>query len=174
MSFLFGSRRREEPPREVQPAPEPARPAPRTSMEEATQLERTLTDVVRRVNRSGGRMPEGGIPAVHEVEDQLRPLLRYLRSQPVIEAEMIPVRALVSDYLPTTVDRFIALPPDFAMRHKGRHGLTPAQDLLTQLRLLGEAARECAEAIYSGDAQELANQGRFLHTKFTRSDLDLG
>jgi hypothetical protein len=145
-----------------------------TSQEEATQLNRELVSIVRRVNRAGGQMPSGAVPAVHEVEDELRPLLDYLQVNEVTEAEMIPVRALVTDYLPTTVDRFIALPPEFAATHRGRHGLTPAQDLLTQLRILAEAAQECALAIYKGDAMELANQGRFLQTKFTRSDLDLG
>lgn len=144
-----------------------------TSQEEATQLGRELISIVRRVNRAGGQMPPGAIPAVHEVEDELRPLLEYLQVNEVTEAEMIPVRALVTDYLPTTMDRFIALPPEFAATHRGRHGLTPAQDLLTQLRILAEAAQECALAIYKGDAMELANQGRFLQAKFTRSDLDL-
>lgn len=118
-------------------------------------------------------MPEGGIPALHEVEDELRPLLSYLMRNRANEVEMIPVRALVTDYLPTTVERFLALPGDFALRHQGRHGLTPAQDFLAQLNILARAAKECAEAIYVGDAQELAAQGTFLHTKFTRSDLDL-
>lgn len=145
-----------------------------TSQQEATQLGRELIGIVRRVNRAGGQMPPAAVPAAHEVEDELRPLLEYLQANEVTEAEMIPVRALVTDYLPTTVDRFIALPPEFAATHRGRHGLTPAQDLLTQLRILAEAAQECALAIYKGDAMELANQGRFLQTKFTRSDLDLG
>ena len=44
--------------------------------------EQQLTELVRRVNRAGGTMPEGGVPAVREVEDVLRPLLRYLRVEP--------------------------------------------------------------------------------------------
>ncbi len=118
-------------------------------------------------------MPEGGVPAVREVEDVLRPLLRYLRANPATETEMIPVRSMVRDYLPTTVDTFLALPPDFAATHRNRLGRTPAEDLLEQLRLLGEGAQEYATAIYAGDAQQLTNQGQFLATKFTRSDLDL-
>jgi hypothetical protein len=61
-----------------------------------------LTQLVRQVNRAGGRMPEGGVPAVREVEDVLRPLLRYLRANPATEAEMLGVRGIITDYLPST------------------------------------------------------------------------
>lgn len=136
-------------------------------------LGRQLTDIVRRVNRGGGSMPEGGVPGVHAVVDALRPLLAYLESNPPTEAELIPIRALVTDYLPTTVDRFLALPRDFAATHRGAQGRTPAEELLEQLELLREATDEYATAIYAGDAQELSDQGRFLQAKFMRSDLTL-
>jgi hypothetical protein len=132
-----------------------------------------LTQLVRQVNRAGGRMPEGGVPAVREVEDVLRPLLRYLRANPATEAEMLGVRGIITDYLPTTVQTFLTLPPDFAAVHRNRLGRTPAEELIEQLTLLVEGAREYATAIYEGDAQNLTNQGRFLQTKFARSELDL-
>ncbi len=132
-----------------------------------------LTWLVRKVNRAGGRMPEGGVPAVHEVEDVLRPLLEYLQINPATEAEMIGVRALVTDYLPTTVDTFLALPPSFAATHRNRHGRSPEEEFLQQMELLADGAIETATAIYAGDAQLLTNQGRFLHNRFARSELDL-
>lgn len=168
-SSLFGEQQAPPPHPAPQHEPEP----PSAPADELGELERSLTELVRRVNRAGGRMPEGGVPAVREVEDVLRPLLQYLRTNPATEAEMIPVRASVTDYLPTTVDTFLALPPQFVATHRDRLGRTPVQELLDQLELLAEGARECATAIYAGDAQELSNQGRFLATKFSRSDLDL-
>ena len=177
---------REEPPRQPPPVPNqgqgqgqgtqtsvPAQATAPTPGSEPEALEAELTELVRRVNRAGRTMPEGGVPAVREVEDVLRPLLRYLRTNPPTESEMIPIRSMVRDYLPTTVDTFLALPPEFAATHRNRQGRSPAEELLEQLRLLGEGAREYATAIYAGDAQELTNQGQFLETKFSRSDLDL-
>ena len=175
-SGLFG---REEPAPSASGAPSPQQVPAQTAApaqparDPIEDLERQLSELVRRVNRAGGTMPEGGVPAVREVEDELRPLLRYLRSNPPTAEEMIPVRATVTDYLPSTVNAFLALPPDFALTHRNRMGRTPAEELLEQLRLLAEGAQEYATAIYAGDAQELTNQGRFLATKFTRSDLDL-
>lgn len=153
---------------------EPAGPEPAaTGSRSPSDLDAVLTELVRRVNRGGGSMPEGGVPGVHAVVDALRPLLRYLASNPPTEAEMIPIRAIVTDYLPTTVDTFLALPREFALTHRDRQGRTPAEELLEQLELLRDATDEYATAIYAGDAQELSNQGRFLQTKFMRSDLDL-
>lgn len=150
------------------PAPDPEEPLP-TPQEMAD----SLTWLVRKVNRAGGRMPEGGVPAVREVEDVLRPLLEYLQQQPATEAEMIGVRAMVTDYLPTTVDTFLALPAQFAQTHRNRSGRSPEEEFLQQLELLAEGAGETATAIYAGDAQLLTNQGRFLQNRFARSELDL-
>lgn len=175
MSFwqgLFGREETRPTPTDPQPpadAPHPPGRAP----DPVAELERRLDDIVRRVKRAGGTMPEGGVPAARDVEDVLRPLLRYLSANPPTAAELIPVQAMVTDYLPSTLDTFLALPPQFAATHRGRNGRTPAEDLLEQLRLLAEGATETATAIYAGDAQKLSDQGRFLATKFTRSDLDL-
>ncbi|MFV0461291.1 MAG: hypothetical protein ACK5MT_21260 [Actinomycetales bacterium] len=137
------------------------------------ELEETLTELIRRVNREGERMPEGGVPAVREVEDVLRPLLAYLQQSPATEAEMIGVRAVITDYLPTTVETYLRLPRDFVATHRNASGNSPAEELIEQLDLLAAGAREYATAIYAGDAQLLTNQGRFLHSKFARSELDL-
>lgn len=118
-------------------------------------------------------MPEGGVPQVREVEDVLRPLLHYLVAHPATEAEMLGVRAMINDYLPTTVRSFLKLPTSFAETHRNRAGRTPVDELLLQLELLAEGAQEYATAIYAGDAQRLTNQGRFLESKFARSELSL-
>lgn len=167
-SGLFG-RAGPDPPPDPAPAPAPAPSGPASPQRLAAELEA----IVGRVNRAGGRMPEGAVVAVRETEDLLRPLLGYLQVNPATEAEMIQVRAIVQDYLPTSVDTFLALPVGFAASHRNRQGRTPAEELLDQLVLLIDATAECATAVYAGDAQALTNQGRFLRDRFQRSELDL-
>ncbi len=171
---LFG---RDERPTQQQspPAPPPqvAAPSEPAQAETPAELLDKLTELVSEVNVAGARMPEGGVPAVRDVEDELRPLLVYLGKHPATEAEMVGVRAMVNDYLPTTVHTFLALPAAFAESHRNRLGRTPAEELVEQLYLLADGAREYATAIYAGDAQKLSNQGRFLQNKFSRSELDL-
>jgi hypothetical protein len=157
--------------------PPPDEPAEATGApgqrDEITELAGRLTTLVRKVNRNGGKMPEGGVPGVRAIEDVLRPLLTYLAANPPTEEELIPVRATLTDYLPTTLDTFLALPKDFAHSHRNRSGRTPATELVEQLHLLHAGVVEYAQSIYAGDAQELSNQGRFLQTKFGRTDLTL-
>ncbi len=79
----------------------------------------------------------------------------------------------ITDYLPTSVDSYLSLPESFLEAHVNDDGQTPAEELLEHLELMAKGVEELATAIYSGDAQRLAVQGRFLDTKFSKSDLDL-
>jgi len=141
--------------------------------DEVAELADRLTSLVRTVNRNGDKMPEGGVPGVRAIEDVLRPLLTYLAANPPTEEELIPVRATLTDYLPTTLEVFLALPKDFAHTHRNRAGRTPAEELVEQLHLLQAGVVEYAQSIYAGDAQQLSNQGRFLQAKFGKTDLTL-
>lgn len=150
-----------------------ADPPPGAPADEVAELAGRLTSLVRTVNRNGGKMPEGGVPGVRAIEDVLRPLLTYLAANPPTEEELIPVRATLTDYLPTTLEVFLALPKNFAHTHRNRSGRTPAEELVEQLHLLQAGVVEYAQSIYAGDAQQLSNQGRFLQTKFGKTDLTL-
>lgn len=162
------------PPSSAGPAPAATEPAgPTNRRDEVDELARRLTEIVRQANRNGAKMPEGGVPGVRAIEDRLRPLLTYLAAHPPTEEELIPVRATLTDYLPTTLDTFLALPTEFARTHRNRAGRSPAEELVEQLGLLESGVEEYAQSIYAGDAQQLSNQGRFLQTKFGKTDLTL-
>ena len=80
------------------------------------------------------------------------------------------VEAIIVDYLPTSLQRYLDLPR--AVRTRG--GATgPHGELMDQLGILeGETVR-IREAVYSRGIQALGDQGRFLREKFARSDLEL-
>jgi hypothetical protein len=82
------------------------------------------------------------------------------------------VQALVTDYLPTTLNAYIGLNRQIAQAPRP-DGRTPGDDLLEQLGTLANAADELGHAVYAHDADKLQTQGRFLDTKFSRSDLEL-
>lgn len=172
-SILGREPEREPGPADPDPGPGSTAGRPADRPEGPAELAERLTGLVRQANEAGARMPEGAVVAVGEIADQLRPLLTYLARNPAGEQQMIQVRALLTDYLPTTLNTYLALPAQFAAEHHNRRGVTPAQELVEQLVLLIEATRESATAIYSGDAQALTNQGQFLRDRFARSELDL-
>ena len=138
---------------------------------QSRQLQQELEGIVRQANVDGGRLPPGAVPTVRDIDDVLRPLLRYIEKQSASEEEMRHLSAIIRDYLPTALGDFVALPPAYAER-PGVTGTTPADDLLRQLQLLDEGANELQDLVYTGDAAQLAIQARFLDAKFRRSDLD--
>lgn len=156
------------PPAAPPPAPVPA--------DELGPLRERLRETVVRANRAAGRLPVGVVPQVRAIEDVLVELLDVLAARPTTTGsaqERYALEATITDYLPTSLETYLALPPAFAQSHRTPEGRTPGEELLEQLVLLEAAVRELALAVYSGDAEHLATQGRFLQTKFSRSDLDL-
>ncbi len=150
---------------------EPSGPQEPAEAAAARQLQQVLAGIVQQANADGGRLPPGAVPTVRDIDDVLRPLLEYIEKQGASEEEMRHVTAIVSDYLPTALGDFVALPPAYADR-PGVTGTTPADDLVRQLQLLDEGANELQDFVYTGDAAQLAIQARFLDAKFRRSDLD--
>jgi hypothetical protein len=121
---------------------------------------------------AGHRLPVAALPQLGRIEDVLQPLLTHLVDSPPSVDEEIAVNALLTDYLPTTLRSYLGLSPQFATQVDS-DGRTPGDELMKQLSLLADAAEELGQAIYAHDATRLQVQGRFLTTKFSKSDLSL-
>jgi hypothetical protein len=147
----------------------PAEPVPTSFVDRmAQQLDRLRWQA----RSAGARLPIEALPQLGRVEDVLVPLLHHLEANPPSIDEEIAVEGLLTDYLPTTLTTYLNLNPRFAAEPRA-DGRTPGDDLVDQLRTLETAATDLSRAIYAHDAQDLQAQGRFLQTKFDRSDLTL-
>lgn len=156
-------------------AGQPPAPAPAPEDELATFRAR-LREIVVEVNAAADRLPVGVVPRVRAIEDVLVELLDHEEKTDwtsISAQARFSIGATISDYLPTSLKAYLALPPGFAESHRTPEGRSPGEELAEQLRLLALAVHELALAVYSGDAERLSTQGRFLDTKFSRSDLDL-
>jgi hypothetical protein len=153
------------------PAPTEAEKHQAAVVAQVGTLRAELAGIVSKANAEGDRLPAGAVPTVRDIDDVLRPLLNYIEARSASEEEMRHLTAIVHEYLPTALNDFAALPPQYAER-PGVTGTTPADDLLQQLILLDEGANDLQDLVYTGDAAQLAIQARFLDTKFRRSDLD--
>ncbi|WP_432564372.1 hypothetical protein [Kineococcus sp. SYSU DK003] len=160
-----------EPVLEHAPAPAPVEPAP--PADPVTALQQRLREVVRTANRNGGRLPDGAVPAVREIEDVLTPLLAHVAKRGAEVEELHNLEAIVTEYLPGALEHYLDLPEEYALTNRGPSGTTPAEELVTQLQLLADGSRDVQRAVYDHDARKLSVQGRFLDAKFRRSDLDL-
>ncbi|WP_337059552.1 hypothetical protein [Kineococcus sp. G2] len=154
-----------------QAPPAPVEPSPPADPVQAMRAR--LRETVQRANRAGGRLPDGAVPAVRDVDDVLRPVLEHVARRGAGAEELHNLEAIVTEYLPAALERYLDLPEEYALNHRGPSGTTPAEELLHQLGLLLEGARELQRAVHDHDARLLHEQGRFLDAKFRRSDLDL-
>lgn len=161
--------------RSASPAPPPD---PRPPGDELAGLRAALAAVVSQVRAESGRLPTGAIPEVRETADQIVELLDYCeataRAGDTVEPfAMFTLSAAITDYLPTSIDGYLALPPAFLANHRSPTAQSPAEELVAQLVVLRRGMVELAASVYAGDSQRLTSQRRFLETKFSGSDLDL-
>ena len=153
--------------------PPPAPSAPSVPLDPVAAMQQRLQETVRLANRSGGRLPDGAVPLVRAVEDVLRPLLAHVAKRGAGAEEQHNLEAIVHEYLPGALEHYLDLPEEYALTSRGPSGTTPAEELVNQLELLSEGAKDLQRAVYDHDAAKLSVQGRFLDAKFRRSDLDL-
>ncbi|WP_169846686.1 hypothetical protein [Rhodococcus marinonascens] len=135
-------------------------------------LFRDLHQLVSFINLNAGRLSNESVVAARCVTDTLREVIATAEARPLDIHAAISVRAISTDYLPTTLRSYLAL-DDQTVATVGRSGHTPRQLLLQQVDSLWEAATDILAATRSHDVDALTTQGNFLRTKFTRSDLDL-
>lgn len=145
-------------------APEPDSPEALTAQ---------LVDLVRYINTSSGRLPVAAVVLARRVTDTVSDILLTMADDAVPDVQaVLSVRGILGDYLPTTLERFLALDAATADLRLA-NGRTSKEQVVSQLAELLGAATDVLEATRSQDANDLITQGNFLRTKFSRSDLDL-
>ena len=74
----------------------------------------------------------------------------------------------VRRYLPDTLAAYLRLPRFYAQVQTLADGRTAAHALLDQLRVLDASLKEVAKSAFTGDAEALITNGRFLESKFAK------
>lgn len=152
------------------PAGPPAQAEPDDS---PAALAARLADLVLLVNRNAGRLPVEAVVAARRVTDVIAEILDDAAQGAVADVHVIlAARGMVDDYLPTTVQAYLALDPAVAGSPRA-DGTTPARHLVDQLDGLWLAGLDVLRAAQARDVDRLVTQGNFLRTKFSGSDLDL-
>lgn len=158
---------RRKPKQQEQPPPAPA---PESDRPEA--LLAHMVGLDRYVNRSAGRLPTEAVVTARQITDTLRGVIDTSGGRPLDVYAVISIKGIVTDYLPTTLRRYLALDPSVVgtARPSGR---TPSDSLQQQLDWMLDSASGILVAARAHDADALLTQGNFLQTKFSGSDLDL-
>jgi len=103
---------------------------------------------------------------VEQIVRKVDVLLGYADRFPPFSQDLYLVRQTATDYLPRTVDTYLALPPETVDVPLGPNGNTPKQELKAQLDLLDAKLDEIAQDLQRQDADRLLANRRFLEARF--------
>jgi hypothetical protein len=153
------------------PPPPPTAPdATRTMIGQSREAVSSLTS---RVTAHAAALPPTAKQLFDDTISQAQQVISFVTSGGHADAQLRAVHAMLTDYLPTSIDGYLRLPHDFATTQRNPDGRTAAEELQVQLQLLRDSATETARSIYTGDALDMETQSAFLQSKFGKSELDL-
>lgn len=115
-----------------------------------------------------GRLPADVQTKVAEIRTEILELLPHAAEFPPGSPDLYVVRRMATDYLPTTIQAYLALPSGYASEHVVQAGKTPLNVLKEQLDLLDAKMDEITEAVRRRDSDRLLANGIFLEERFGR------
>jgi hypothetical protein len=107
---------------------------------------------------------------VEQIRRKAEVLLSYADRFPPLSKDLFIVRETASEYLPRTVNAYLALPTQTATSPVAGDGMTPQQELKAQLDLLDAKLDEIALDLQRQDVDRLLANRRFLEERFGRAN----
>jgi hypothetical protein len=137
----------------------------------ADGIERALNTLLSEA-KSG--LPQDLLEKVHAVASAVRDILPAYRASGLGHEDRFVVGRTATDYLPTAVHSYLKLAAAFrSVPLPDADGHTASEVLSEQLDLLIQRMRQVASVAYRKDLEALLVHGRFLHSKFGPSGLEL-
>jgi hypothetical protein len=112
------------------------------------------------------RLPEGVQARIEEIRRKAWGLLQHAERFPAASESLYLVRRTLDEYLPGTVNTYLALPPGADDRPVAPDGRTALQVLREQLDVLDRKLDEIAGDLWSNNIERLLANGRFLNERF--------
>jgi hypothetical protein len=104
-----------------------------------------------------------------QIRRKVEVLLGYASRFPPFSSDLYVVRQTANDYLPRTIDAYLALPPGQGELSVDASGKTALQELKEQLDLLDSKLDEIAEDLQRQNLDRLLANRRFLEDRFGRT-----
>jgi hypothetical protein len=116
-----------------------------------------------------GRLPADSQSRVAHIRAEVLELLPHAADFPTGSQDLYVLRRMAVDYLPSTIEAYLALPATYATERVVQDGKTPLQVMNEQLELLDAQMAEIAEAVHRRDSDRLLANGIFLEERFGRT-----
>ncbi len=108
---------------------------------------------------------------VEQIRRKVEVLLGYASRFPPFSKDLYIVRQTASEYLPRTIDAFLALPAANGELVVAANGKSALQELKEQLDLLDRKLDEVADDLQRQDLDRLLANRRFLEERFGRTSV---
>jgi hypothetical protein len=156
---------------ESEPVPRLAPPPPDPG-DDARAIRRSLPQVSA---MTSGRLPVAYQAKVDEILRRTDGLLKYSDKFPIGSEDLYVVKQTALDYLPTTINAYLALPPGYGYAPVGTEAKPALHVLWEQLCLLESKLDDIEAGIHRRHADGLLANGRFLHERLAPKvpELDL-
>jgi hypothetical protein len=111
---------------------------------------------------------------VETIRRKAEALIQYVDYFPTGSQDLYVVQRTTIEYLPNTVNAYLALPPGYANAAVSADGKTALQALWEQLNLLEAKLDQIASNVHRQNLDRLVANGRFLEERFGErpSELD--
>ena len=117
--------------------------------------------------RATGRLDAEASAKIENIKASLLTALgRLQQTAAETDPNLYNVRQIALEYLPNTVDKFLALPPALVAAETLAQGKSPKAALHEQLDVLDGALNRLLNSLYKEDTQGLQVHGHFLRDKF--------
>jgi len=121
-----------------------------------------------------GRLPMDVQLKAEQIARKAESLLRYRDRFPTGSHELYVLESTQNQWLPDTIDAYLALPAGYAHAPVSADGKTALQSLWEQLNLMDGKLDEIGHNLHRQNLDRLVANGRFLEERFgdDRSELD--
>lgn len=150
---------------------------PRRSKEDAIAMQQRMTeeqlrgqlDAYARTIRN--RVPREIMLKVESIRASIESILPQIVRMNSGDKTYYTIWQTATEYMPTAIDNYLALPTTFATMQPLRDGKTARQILGDQLDLLDREMKDIVIVVAENDTQKLLAHGRFLEEKFRKDDI---
>ncbi|HXR44380.1 MAG TPA: hypothetical protein VN759_06200 [Pseudolysinimonas sp.] len=139
----------------------------------APQLQEQLRLLEASLHGEAGRLDADAEAVVTKILGTLGDIVARWDDLAVAPEQRHTVQAMITDYLPTSLQTYLNLPRTFALSTRVAGKKTAHDELMDQLGILDTESGKIRDAVYSKEVDSLADQSRFLRQKFATSSLDL-
>lgn len=125
-------------------------------------IEQSIKVLEQQIRDHQNALPDSIQQSVNGILGTLKDLLPRWKEMDSYGDQKFTVNSIITDYLPNTLNTYLALPKSYLVRTKK----DAEGNILKQLSLLQKTVDEIQDNVYKGVEQKIEEQGRFLESKF--------